>query len=276
MKTWKYSLSSADKAPSSAPILLRGSICDNLIKASRLGYNAIEVHTREDVYLDYEKIKKTIQETGIRISMIITGRLNTEGRCNLMDDAPYITEAAMNGVRKYIEMAELLGADIVIGWVKGNVPANGNREFYMERLAKNIRILAGYGIQHNVRLNLEVINRYEVNLFTTALETLQFINKYQLQNCYVHLDTFHMFIDEENPFEAILACKDRLGYLHLADNSRRYPGSSNIDFSQVLHNLEIINYNGYLSVECFPIPDGETAATRALEHMKKCEKSMCL
>ena len=200
--------------------------------------------------------------------MVITGRLNTEGMCSLVADEPYIVSATMDGMRQYIDMAQKLGAGIVIGWVKGNVPKGGKREKYLDRLAKNLRVLASYGAERNVKLNLEVINRYEVNIFTTARETMDFLEKYQLDNCYVHLDTFHMGIDECDPVEAIRLCRGKLGYFHLADNSRRYPGSGQFDFSCILNALEEIGYDGYLSVECLPWPTGEEAAQRALMFLK--------
>ena len=268
MKQWKLALSSADEAPHTAPILLHGGVCSNLRKAAKLGYDAIEVHTREDAELDYYAIEQTVQECGAKVCMIITGRLNTEGKCSLIDDAPYIVKSAMDGMKQYIDMAQKLQADIVIGWVKGNIPPHGRRDKYLERLAKNLRELAIYGAEHNVRLNLEVINRYEVNLFTTAEETVKFLEYYEIDNCYVHLDTFHMGIDECDPIGAIRRCKGKLGYIHLADNSRCYPGSGLFDIRKILNALNEIGYEGYLSVECLPEPDGQTAADRAYIFLK--------
>ncbi|NDL68376.1 sugar phosphate isomerase/epimerase family protein [Anaerotalea alkaliphila] len=268
MKEWKYAVSSADEAPDTAPILLKGSILDNLREAARLGYDAIEVHLRETEELDYDAINRTMEETGVRISMIVTGRLNTEGKCNLMDEVPYVAAAAVEGMKLYIDMASRLEAGIVIGWVKGNVPPGKNRDKYMARLARNLRILAEYAQERDVRLNLEVINRYEVNVFTTAQETMEFLDRNGIKNCYLHLDTFHMGIDETNPVETIRACKGRIGYMHFADNSRKYPGSGMIDFGRILEALDEVGYEGYLAVECLPWPDSETAAVRGLEHLK--------
>jgi sugar phosphate isomerase/epimerase len=269
LKQWKLAVSSADEAPNTAPILLQGDICNNLREAARLGYDAIEVHTRETADLNYSAIAQTVKECGTKICMVITGRLNTEGRCNLIDDAPYITKAAMEGMKQYIDMAQKFHADLVVGWVKGNIPPGGKRDKYMDRLAKHLRELADYGAERNVKLNLEVINRYEVNVFTTAEETMGFLEHYKIDNCYVHLDTFHMGIDECDPVTAIQRCKGKLGYMHFADNSRRYPGSGQFDFQRILKTLDEIGYEGYLSVECLPEPDGQTAAEKASVFLKK-------
>lgn len=270
MKQWKIAVSSADAAPLTAPILMLGGVADNLRKAGALGFQAIEVHTREDVELDYEGIAQAAAESGCKVGMIITGRLNTEGKCDLISDIPYITKAAIDGMKQYIDMAHKVGAEgIVVGWVKGNVPAGGDRAKYMARLAKNFKILNDYGKEKGVRLNIEVINRYEVNVFTTAEETMSFLEAHpELDNCYAHLDTFHMNIDECDPVAAIRRCKGRLGYFHLADNSRRYPGSGQLDFKTMFETLEEIGYDGYLSIECLPYPTHEEAAKKGIEYVK--------
>lgn len=271
MKKWKYAVSSADNAPTTAPILLKGSICENLKKAAELGYDAIEVHMRPDDEFDAEEILKAEETYGAKVAMIITGRLNTEGKCSLIDDRPYVVDAAMKGMKEYIDLAQQIKADLVIGWVKGNVPAGGNRKKYLDRLAKNLRILADYAKERDVKLNVEIINRYEVNIFTTAEETMSFLEEYQIDNLYAHLDAFHMGIDECDPIEAIKRCKGKIGYFHLADNSRRYPGTGQFDFAKLLNALEEADYDGYLSVECLPWPSELEAAKEAIAYMKKLE-----
>ncbi|HBR01127.1 MAG TPA: sugar phosphate isomerase/epimerase, partial [Ruminiclostridium sp.] len=213
MRNWKFAISSADEAPDSAPILLKGDICEILKEAARLGYDAVEIHVRETDDIDYEVIKKCRDEYNIKISAIVTGRLNTHGKCNLMDDIPYIAHAAVEGIKTYIGIASNLDADIVLGWVRGNVPPGGRKSKYMSRLAKKLKILAEFAAQRNVKIFVEVINRYETNVFNTAKEIVVFLENYNIPNCYVHLDTFHMNIDEVDSAEAIITCGEKLGYM---------------------------------------------------------------
>ena len=270
MRQWKIAVSSADAAPLTAPILMIGDVASNLRKAGAMGFDAIEVHTREDAELDYEGIAKAAAESGCKVGMVITGRLNTEGKCDLISDIPYITAAAIDGMKQYVDMAQKVGAEgLVIGWVKGNVPAGGDRTKYMNRLGKNPKGLNDYAKAKNVKLNIEVINRYEVNVFTTAEETMTFLEAHpELDNCYAHLDTFHMNIDECDPVAAIRRCKGKLGYFHLADNSRRYPGSGQLDFKAQFEALDEIGYDGYLSIECLPYPTREEAAKQGIAYVK--------
>lgn len=271
MKKRLYACSSADTAPKTAPILLTGDVCDNLRKAAAMGYDCIEVHTRETVEWDYDAINACAAECGCKVGMIITGRLNTEGKCDLINDIPYIQEAAVKGMKQYIDMAAKLNAGIVIGWVKGNIPAGGDKNRYMDTLGRNLKILNAYAKTQDVPLCIEIINHYEVNIFTTADELMTFLEKYQLDNCYAHLDTYHMMLDETDMKAAVYRCKGKLGYVHLADYGRQYPGAGEFNFSEVLHSLDEIDYDGILSIECFPIPDGETAAKNGLQYMKSLE-----
>jgi sugar phosphate isomerase/epimerase len=272
MREWKIAIASADEAPLSAPLLLRGNILENIPRASALGYDALEVHLRENENLDLVSIKASLDANQIKISALVTGRLMTEGECSLLDDRPYSYEAAIEGLKKYIDLASELNTNIIIGWVKGNIPAGKTRDKYMKRLAKRLKIISDYAVDKEVDVFLEVINRYEVNVFTTAKETMGFLEDNNLPNLYVHLDTFHMNIDESDPYEAIKICGDKLGYFHLADNTRRYPGSGTINFKKILEALNCINYNGYLSVECLPIPSEKEAAEEALKYLKSITK----
>jgi sugar phosphate isomerase/epimerase len=141
MKEWQFALSSADDAGPTAPILLIGDICSNLIQAAQLGYHAIEVHTRETARWDYASIEKVMQDCNMKIAAIVTGRLCTEGQVNLIDDIPYVTQSAMDGMRQYIQMAQRFQTDIVIGWVKGRIPAGAGAKKYLDRLAYHLQIL---------------------------------------------------------------------------------------------------------------------------------------
>ncbi|GHV45565.1 hypothetical protein FACS1894204_05010 [Synergistales bacterium] len=269
MYEWSYALSSASYAPRTAPILLTGDICSNMARAAKMGYQALEVHTRETARLPFEQIRSVSEYSGVKVAMIITGRLNTEGQVSLIDDRSYVTDAAIAGLERYIEMAARLGAGLVIGWIRGKIPDVSRREAYLERLGENMSHVARMAESAKVALCLEVINHYETNILNTASETLSFLDRYEIPNCSVHLDTYHMNMSELDPCAAIRLCGKRLGYFHLADNTRWYPGSGQIDFLSILQSLRDVGYDGYLSVECLPEPDADTAAQNAIRYLRE-------
>lgn len=264
----KTAVTTADNAPDTAPLLLLGDICENLRKSHILGYSAIEVHTRENTSLNFEKILETCKELGMRISAIVTGRLYNEEKVTLIDDDDTKVKIAMEGLKKYVDIAHILETNIIIGWIRGSLPDKNKTEFYEKRLADNIRELALYGLDRNVKVFIEAINRYEVNYLNTGKEIVSFIEKYELPNTFVHLDTFHMNIEEENISDTIKYCSNKLGYIHFADSNRKYPGAGHLDFLSIITALKAINYNGYVSIECLPKPTGEEAAKLAIQKIK--------
>jgi 5-keto-L-gluconate epimerase len=76
---------------------------------------------------------------------------------------------------------------------------------------------------------LEAINRYETNCLNTADQTLELIKKTGNRSIKVHLDTFHMNIEETNIAESIIRCGASLGHMLFADSNRHYPGAEHID-----------------------------------------------
>jgi sugar phosphate isomerase/epimerase len=60
----------------------------------------------------------------------------------------------------------------------------------------------------------------------------------------------------------------------VADNTRLYPGSGTLDFRSYYLALKETGYEGFVSVECFPVPDGRTAAEKALHFLKQCEENI--
>jgi sugar phosphate isomerase/epimerase len=254
-----------------APLLLQGDLLQAVKKTAALGYEAMEIHVTEPSVFPTALLADACDAHGIRIAAIATGRVYTMRNLCITSTEPKNREAAMQELYAYVDIAAELNAmdGVVIGWVKGKRPSNADG--FDDLLAVQLQKLAGYAAQKGQKLLIEVINRYETNVFNTCEELLAFLTRYDIPNAYIHLDTFHMNIDESNPAEAIRSCGKRLGYFHVADNTRLYPGSGMLDFKSYFSVLKEIGYKGFVSVECLPCPDGETAARKALEYLKQCE-----
>jgi sugar phosphate isomerase/epimerase len=182
-----------------------------------------------------------------------------------------MTEAAAKGMLSYVAMASKLKTDLSVGRIKGNIPVGVSLEPYLARLASNLREICSVASDCGVKILLAVINHYETNLFTTTKETLDFMNRFDLPNCFIQLDTYDMGIEEAKPFEAMQLCGKKLGHFRVADNTRCWPGNGTHDFHRYLTTLNEIGYEGFVTVECLAKPDGITAAQKAIEHLKQCQ-----
>jgi D-psicose/D-tagatose/L-ribulose 3-epimerase len=114
-----------------------------------------------------------------------------------------------------------------------------------------LRDLASAAAQSGMTIGLEAVNRYESNLVNTAEQALRLADDIGADNVVVHLDTYHMNIEEEDPAAAIALCGGRLGYVHFGESHRGYLGTGSIDFSQVFEALAHAGYDGPVAFESF-------------------------
>lgn len=114
-----------------------------------------------------------------------------------------------------------------------------------------VKRMADFALAKGVTLGLEVVNRYESNQLNTALQALEMLDRVDAPNVVVHLDTYHMNIEESDFMQPVLACGPRLGYVHIGESNRGYLGSGTIDFPQFFHALAAIDYRGVVTFESF-------------------------
>nr|WP_214106591.1 hypothetical protein [Acrocarpospora catenulata] len=50
----------------------------------------------------------------------------------------------------------------------------------------------------------------------------------------IHLDTYHMNIEEDDLVRPVRDAGDRLGYVHIGENHRGFLGSGHLDFTGFL------------------------------------------
>ena len=70
-------------------------------------------------------------------------------------------------------------------------------------------------------------------------------------NLRVHLDTYHMNIEEGFVGKAIEDCGRHLGYFHVGESHRGYLGTGTIDFDTAFRALARIGYEGPIAFESF-------------------------
>ncbi|RVD45408.1 sugar phosphate isomerase/epimerase [Mesorhizobium sp. M4B.F.Ca.ET.215.01.1.1] len=102
-----------------------------------------------------------------------------------------------------------------------------------------------------VTLNLEIVNRFESNLLNTAAQGLAFIEDTGSDNIFLHLDTFHMNIEEADAALAIRNAVGKIGYVHIGESHRGFLGTGSIDFAGIFDALTAIGYDDDLSFESF-------------------------
>lgn len=105
--------------------------------------------------------------------------------------------------------------------------------------------------QAGVTVGMEPVNRYESNLINTAAEALALADEVGADNLVVHLDTYHMHIEEGGMGHPVHECGSRLGYVHVGESHRGYLGSGSVDFNTLFRALTEVGYDGVITFESF-------------------------
>jgi D-psicose/D-tagatose/L-ribulose 3-epimerase len=148
-----------------------------------------------------------------------------------------------------------------------------------------LRDLAKEAAGHGMSLGLEICNRYETNVVNTAHDALALADDIGEDNVLIHLDSYHMNIEEDDLVRPVHEVGDRLGYVHIGENHRGYLGSGHLDLTGFFHALADVGYAGPITFESFSSAvlsatltrdlaiwrnlwdDGEDLARHAREHM---------
>jgi D-psicose/D-tagatose/L-ribulose 3-epimerase len=132
---------------------------------------------------------------------------------------------------------------------------------------------------------MEPLNRFETDFINTCDQALQMVADVGSPALKLHLDTFHMNIEEKNQPKAIRKAGKLLGHFHACGCDRGTPGNDHIDWKGIAAALKAIRYHGDVVIESFTSdvkviaraaciwrqmePSQEQIATKGLKFLKK-------
>jgi sugar phosphate isomerase/epimerase len=237
--------------------------------AGFLGFKATELHIQDPNKINRAAICKALQKSGMRVSTIGTGQAYVDEGLSFSSPDAAIRERAVQRIKDQIELAKELKAKVIIGTIKGRMPeAPEDKVTARKRVIDCFRECSTYAKKYETYLTLEAINRYETNFLNTAEETAKFIDEVGSPLLGLHLDTFHMNIEEVSIEEALRKYARYLIHVHVADSNRWAPGMGHLDFRGIVKTLREIDYQGFLAVECLPKPEPLLAAKQALAYLQ--------
>ena len=149
-----------------------------------------------------------------------------------------------------------LGCPILIGPLYSSVGRAEPVEIDQYKIQWNIvvehlKMLSDYAAQLGLKLAIEPLNRYETDFINTCEQGLKMIEDVANDALMLHLDTYHMNIEEKDPAKAILNAGTKLGHFHACGSDRGTPGGDQINWGNIRAALKNINYSGSVVIESF-------------------------
>lgn len=217
--------------------------------AARAGYDYIEIALLDPWKVDIALTKDLLQEFNLRAH----ASLGLSASTDVTSSNPAIIAKGDELLCKATDVLAGLGGTELCGIIYsalGKYPGPASKQDKANSVAAMQR-LADYAADKGININLEVVNRYETNIINTGIEGLEFLDEINRPNAYLHLDTYHMNIEEDGMQKSILAAQERLGYIHIGESHRGYLGTGNVDFKAFFAALKKIDYQGPITFESF-------------------------
>ena len=221
-------------------------------KFKKWGFETVEIPIEAPEHIDSTKVKAALDKNGLVCGSVCAcmgpGR---DFRGSAKDQ-----REAMKYCKALIDHMVVLGCPSLIGPVYSVVgkadavdPKQQKKEFAL--VVKNPKVLAAYAEKKGVQICVEPLNRFETDFLNTCDKGLQLIKAVGSPALKLHLDTFHMNIEEKNQAAAIKKAGKLLGHFHACGTDRGTPGNDELDWKPIIKALKSIKYKGDVVIESF-------------------------
>jgi D-psicose/D-tagatose/L-ribulose 3-epimerase len=218
-------------------------------KTAELGFDLIEIPALDPSSIDVEFTRREIERAGIGVTL----SLGLDAQTDISSGDPEKIRLGEARLLNVVSIARDLGATHVCG-----ILYSAFQKYFTpptaEGIAGAVDVLGRVceeAAQSGMVIGLEVVNRYETNVINTAAQAVELCKRIGAPNVKVHLDCYHMNIEEADIEQAIVETGDLLGYFHTGDSHRGYLGTGSVNFEKVFRGLVRAGYQGPITFESF-------------------------
>lgn len=238
---------------------------DIIYKVKEMGFDMVEIALEDLSLVDLNKVKGALNSTGLEC--VVCGAFGPTR--DIISDDPSIRENAKKYITDCINACSELGSHIFAGPVYSAVgktrliPEEKKRQEW-NLCVETLGQLSDFGQKKGVVIAVEPLNRFETDFINLAQDAVRLVERVNSPSLKVHLDTFHMNIEEKSLGEAVRNTGRHLYHFHACENDRGTPGSGHIPWQEVASALKDIGYDGYIAIESFTPGVKEIAKAAAI------------
>lgn len=232
-------------------------------RAGRMGFDVFEIAVEDPAHFQGDALANALQDAKLRPTV-----------CGAFGPTRDLTHAensfrreSLRYIADVLKLCERWGAKVFAGPMysavgkRRQIPDDQRRREWDLAVA-GLREAGRMAADHGVVLAIEPLNRFETDLVNTAAQVVRMVDEVGHPQVKVHLDTFHMTIEENSIEQAIRAAGPRLAHFHACENNRGTPGTGLVAWPQVAAGLKAVGYAGPLVIESFT-PECLTIAAAA-------------
>jgi D-psicose/D-tagatose/L-ribulose 3-epimerase len=216
------------------------------------GFETVELAIEDPSHIDPAKVKAALDKNGLACGSACA----CLGPDRDLRGTPEQQKNALDYMQKVIDQMVILDCPSLIGPVYSAVgradavPADEYKQQW-KTVVRNLKQLCKYAQARGRQVCMEPLNRFETDFINTCDQALQMVADVGSPALKLHLDTFHMNIEEKDQAKAIRKAGKVLGHFHACGSDRGTPGHDHIDWKPIAAALKAVRYQGDVVIESF-------------------------
>ena len=216
------------------------------------GFQTVEIPVEDTSHIDPAHVKAELDKNGLVCGSVCA----CMGPDRDLRGTPAQQKTGFDYMVKLLDQMVVLGCPSMIGPVYsavGRADAVPEKEYKQQwkTVVGHLKLLAREAQKRGVQICMEPLNRFETDFMNTCDQGLKMIADVGSPALKLHLDTFHMNIEEKNQAKAIRKAGKALGHFHACGSDRGTPGNDHIDWKPIAAALKSIGYKGDVVIESF-------------------------
>ena len=250
------------------------------------GFDSVEIAIENATDIDAVAVKNALDENRLICGSVCAAM----GQGRDLRGTDEEQQGAITYLKSIIDLMPVLGCPILAGPLYSTVGRaeaveEKNYALQWDTVVGHLKMLAEYAEKTGVQLAIEPLNRYETDFINTAEQAMKLVGDVGSKAMLVHLDSYHMNIEEKDPAQAILLTGSKLGHFHACGSDRGTPGGDQTNWKKIIDALSTIGYDGGVVIESFTKdvkviakaasiwrkfePSQESIAIKGLEFLKR-------
>jgi D-psicose/D-tagatose/L-ribulose 3-epimerase len=221
-------------------------------KFKQWGFDSVEIALEEASHIDPKTVKKALADNGL----ICGSMCGAFGPGRDLRGSKQDQQRSLDYIKSVLDAMAEVNSPVLAGPLYssvGRAEATEENEYkrQWETVVEHLKTLSAYAKKLNIKLAIEPLNRYETDFINTCDQAMKLVGDVDSDAISVHLDSYHMNIEEKDLPKAIIKAGSKLGHFHACGTDRGTPGNDHTNWDGIVAAIKEIKYDGGVVIESF-------------------------